>query len=209
MKWALIGVVAALGATGDLSLIAQGQQGQRVASPPGGSATQIGGHYDPRSGYVGGKWIEIKYGRPIKRGRDLFGPPDFADALADGAPVWRAGANVSTRLLTDVALVIGGRTVPPGEYTVFIDLKRDDWTLIISTWPAQLNGYDTTNKTALFGAYDYTPDRDVARTPMRLETLAHSFDQLLWEFLDVTEAGGTLALLWDRQLASVAFTIAK
>jgi hypothetical protein len=44
---------------------------------------------------------------------------------------------------------------------------------------------------------------------MRLETLAHSFDQLSWEFLDVTGAGGTLALLWDRQLASVAFTVAK
>jgi hypothetical protein len=209
MKWALIGAVAVLGATGDLGLTAQVQQGQRLASPPGSSATEIGGRYDARSGYVGGKWIEIKYGRPIKRGRDLFGPPDFADALADGAPVWRAGANVSTRLLTEATLVIGGRTVPPGEYTVFIDVKRDDWTLIISTWPAQLNGYDTANKTALFGAYDYTPDKDVVRAPMRLETLAHSFDQLSWEFLDVTGAGGTLALLWDRQLASVPFTIGK
>jgi hypothetical protein len=206
MKRALVGAVMAVGALGDLGLMAQTQ---RVASPAGSSATEIGGRYDPRTGYVGGKWIEIKYGRPIKRGRDLFGPPDFADALADGAPVWRAGANVSTRLLTDIPLVVGGTTIAPGEYTVFIDVKRDDWTLIISRWAAQLKGYDTADRSALFGAYDYTPDKDVVRVPMTLEVLPHSFDQLSWEFLDVTDTGGSLALLWDRQLASVPFTIAK
>lgn len=182
---------------------------QRVASPAGSSAVELGGRYDLQRGYVGGKWIEIKYGRPIKRGRNLFGPPDFADVLADGAPVWRAGANISTRLLTEIPLVIGGKTVAPGEYTVFIDLKRDDWTLVISTWPAQLNGFNTDDKTALFGAYDYTPDKDVVRTPMTLEVLPHSFEQLSWEFLDVTDTGGRLALLWDEQLASVSFTIVK
>lgn len=196
----------ALGALGDLGLIAQTE---RVASPAGSSATQVGGRYDPRAGYVGGKWIEIRYGRPIKRGRDLFGPPDFAEALADGAPVWRAGANVSTRLLTEAPLAIGGKTIAPGEYTVFIDVKRDEWTLIISTWAAQLKGYDTNDTSALFGAYDYTPDKDVVRAPMTLEVLPRSFDQLSWGFLDVSETGGRLALLWDRQLASVAFTVAK
>jgi hypothetical protein len=206
MKRALVGAVMALGACGDVGLIAQTE---RVASPAGSSATQVGGQYDPRAGYVGGKWIEIKYGRPIKRGRDLFGPPDFAEALADGAPVWRAGANVSTRLITEIPLVIGGATIAPGEYTVFIDVKRDDWTLIISTWAAQLKGYDTNDKSALFGAYDYTPDKDVVRAPMTLEALPRSFDQLSWEFLDVIETGGRLALLWDRQLASVPFTIAR
>ncbi len=199
---AVLGVVASLGVDAQTPA-------RRTASPAGISATEIGGRYELERGYVGGKWIEIKYGRPIKRGRDLFGPPDFADLLTDGAPVWRAGANTSTRLLTEVPLVIGGKTIVPGEYTVFIGVKRGDWTLIISSWPAQLNGYDTKNKTALFGAYDYTPDKDVVRTPMTLQSLPYSFDQLSWEFLDVTDSGGRLALFWDTQLASVSFTIAK
>ena len=92
-------------------------QTRRVASPPGTSAAEVSGHYDERDAYVGGKWIELRYGRPIKRGRDLFGPPDFAEALNDGAPVWRAGANVSTRLKNEAPLVINGKTVPAGEYT--------------------------------------------------------------------------------------------
>jgi hypothetical protein len=182
-------------------------QSGRVASPPGESATEVLGRYDQREGYVGGRWLEVRYGRPIRRGRDLFGPSDFADALNDGAPVWRAGANASTRLITEVPIAIGGRTLAPGEYTLFIDLKPDDdWTLIVSNWAAQTT-YDETNRTALWGAYDYTPEKDVVRAPMRVETLPHSFDQLSWQFLDMSDAGGRLAIVWDDKLASVPFSL--
>lgn len=187
------------------TLVAQ----RRVASPAGTSATEFGGRHDEREGYVGGRWLEVRYGRPIKRGRDLFGPADFVDALNDGAPVWRAGANVSTRLLTDTAIAIEGRTIPPGEYTLFIDLQPNDrWTLIVSSWPAQAT-YDYQNKAALWGAYDYTPDRDVVRAPMQVEALPRSFDQLSWQFLDMSDAGGRVAMIWDRKLASVAFTVVR
>ena len=183
-----------------------GAQNRRPASPAGSSATQVGGKHDQREGYVGGKWIEVQYGRPIRRGRDLFGPADYAEALKDGAPVWRAGANVSTRLITEVPLAIGGKTVAPGTYTMFIDLKGAAWTLIVSTWPAQTT-YDDKNKQALWGAYEYTPDRDVLRTPMKVETLPYSHDQLSWEFLDMSDDGGRLALFWDKKLASVNFRV--
>ena len=38
-----------------------------------------------RPSYQGGKWIEITYGRPIKRGRDLWGPgANYGRTLNDG-----------------------------------------------------------------------------------------------------------------------------
>ena len=184
-------------------------QPRRPASPAGSSAAQIGGVFDARTGYVNGRWIEIRYGRPLKRGRDLFGPADFVDFLNDGAPVWRAGANQSTRLTTDAPLSIAGRSIPAGEYTLFIDLAPNDkWTLIISRWPAQTT-YDEANKAALRGAYDYTADRDLVRVPMRIERLPHAFEQLSWELLDITPKGGVIALMWDRKLASVAFSVGE
>ncbi len=200
---ACLTVLAALLAAGALSA-----QTRRIASPPGASATEVGGRYDEREGYVGGKWLEVRYGRPIKRGRDLFGPADYADVLNDGAPVWRAGANVSTRLNIEVPILLGGRTIPVGEYSLFIDLQPKAWILIVSSWPAQTT-YDDKNKSALFGAYDYTADRDLVRVPMTRETLPYSFDQLSWQFLDVTDKGGQLALLWDRQIARVSFEIRR
>ena len=183
-------------------------QERRILSPPGHSAVQVGGTFDPvQYGYLGGQWIDLYYGRPLKRGRDLFGPPDWAEMLNDGAPVWRAGANQSTRLVTEAPLVITGTRVEPGEYTLFIDLSDEVWTFIVSTWPAQ-ETYDYENREALFGAFEYTDDRDVLRTPMELETLPVAFDQLSWQFLDMTASGGRLALIWDTRMASVAFTVA-
>ena len=41
---------------------------------------------------------------------------------------------------------------------------------------------------------------------MKLETLPHSFEELSWQFLDMTQNGGTIAVIWDKQMASVPFT---
>lgn len=179
----------------------------RPLSPAGHSATQVAGAtFDAQYGALHGPWLDVHYGRPIKRGRDLFGLPDWAEALNDGAPVWRAGANQTTRLVTEVPLVFAGTRVEPGEYTLFIDLSDEAWTFIVSAWPAQRN-YDFENTDALFGAFDYTADRDVLRMPMEVDTLPYSFDQLSWQFVDMTPTGGRLALLWDNRMASVAFTV--
>lgn len=181
----------------------------RPLSPAGRSATQIGGDvFDGRLGHVGGKWIEITYGRPLKRGRDLFGPEDFVEFLNDGAPVWRAGANVSTRLFNEVPLELGSTIVPPGEHTIFIELARDDWTLIVSTYQAQTTGFDEDDPDSVFGAYSYSSEKDLVRVPMTLETLPHSHDQLHWEFLDITPTAGRLAVIWDNRMAWVPFAIA-
>ena len=103
--------------------VATSAQERRPASPAGSSATQVGGVYDPRTGYVGGQWIEVLYGRPVKRGRDIFGPDDYREFLNDGAEIWRAGANVTTRLVTAAPLVFYGTRIAPGAYTVFLDLR--------------------------------------------------------------------------------------
>lgn len=186
-------------------------QGGRPASPDGVSAAQVGGRYvagGEAPTYQGGKWIEILYGRPLKRGRELWGSgASYGKMLNDGAPVWRAGANVSTRLKTEVPLVIAGATIAPGEYTMFVDLKPNAWTLIVSRWAASPQFPGT--KDALFGAFEYTPGKDIVRTPMKLETLTSSVEQLTWNFGDMTEAGGRLVLTWDRMMASVPFTVGK
>ena len=180
-------------------------QTRRMASPAGASATQVGGTYDAREGYVNGRWLEIRYGRPIKRGRDLFGTGDYAEFLNDGAPIWRAGANVTTRLNIEAPIIMGDKKIPQGEYSLFVDLQPQGWTLVVSTWPAQMTTYDDKNKTALWGAYEYTPDRDLVRVRMTRAKLPYSFDQLSWQFLDMTENGGKLALIWEREIATVSF----
>jgi hypothetical protein len=194
-----------------MSAVMFAQGGGKPASPAGTAATQVGGKYVPGGEgtvYQGGKWIEISYGRPIKRGRDVFGGAgaNYGKVVNPDAPVWRAGANVTTQLKTEVPLVINGKNVPAGSYTMFIDLKPNNWTLILSTWEAQTT-YDPNNKAALWGAYGYTPDKDVVRAPMTLGTLPFSVDQLAWGFTDMTDAGGKIAIMWDKTVASVPFKV--
>jgi hypothetical protein len=176
-----------------------GQEQKRPASPAGTAQTQIGD-----------KWIEVTYSRPIKRGRDVFGADaDYGTKLLAGAPVWRAGANKSTRLMTEAPLMIGGKTVPAGEYSLFVEPKSPtEWTLIVSSWGAKTSGGDKTPDT-LWGSYNYTPDKDVVRVPMTVSKSQVSVDQLTWGFLDVTAEGGKLFLAWDTTNAMVPFTVGK
>ena len=159
----------------------------------------MGGHYigaDPL--YVDGKWIEISYGGPIKRSRDLWGSgATYGRMLMNGAPVWRAGADISTYLMTETTLVINGKTIAPGGYTMFIDLKPGQWTLIVSNWEPQKQ-FNPGDRTRLWGSFGYTPDKDVVRAPMTLTTLPFSMDQLTWTFTDMSDAGGRLAIMWDK-----------
>jgi len=194
-------------------------QTARKMSPDGAAAAQVQGTWTNngrgftvgRGQYSGGKWIELTFGRPLKRGRDLWGSgANYGKDLLVGGqmPIWRAGADVATQLKTEVPLTIGGKTIAPGTYTLFIDVKENNWTLAVSTWRAQAK-YDPNDKTALWGSYGYTPDKDVVRTKMKLEPMTHSFEELSWQLRDVTDTSATLSIVWDKVLASVPMTIGR
>ena len=203
-------VCAALGTTALHS-----QQTSKPFSPRGTAATEVGGVWSPQKPgvppqYPGGKWIEVDYGRPILRGRKtIFGSgADYGKSLNAGAPVWRAGADATTKLTTEVPLVIGGKTLQPGVYDLFVELKEGSWTLIVGTQPTQ-DTHDRNEKVKIWGAYGYDPKFDVARAAMTVTTLGHSVDQFTIGFLDMSDSGGTLAMQWETTGASVPFTIAR
>src|SRR5688572_25314518 len=93
-------------------------QGNRPLSPDGIASVHVQGKWEKTERqqftlggerYVGGSWIDITYGRPMLRGREAFTGTgaDYGKAAYAGAPVWRAGANLSTRLKNSIPLVIG------------------------------------------------------------------------------------------------------
>jgi hypothetical protein len=203
-------LAAAVLVSGAIATFAQ-QAPARPASPPGTAAAQVGGKWvkgERGTRYEGGKWIEITYNRPLLKGRtNIFGSgPDYGKDVSAGAPVWRLGANQSTRIKTEVPLKFGDKTLPAGEYSMFVDLKDGTWTLVFSNWGAQQK-YDPNDKTALWGAYNYTPDKDVLRVPMSVTSIPFSLDQLTIGFYDMTATGGTLGVWWETTQASVPFTV--
>ena len=191
---------------------AAAQTQQRPLSPAGAASAMVGGEWvkNDRGNlvYQGGKWIDVTYSRPMLRQREnIFGAgAEYGQTVLAGAPVWRVGANQSTRFKSEVPLKFGDKTLPAGEYSLYVDLKEGAWTLIFSNWPAQ-EKYDPDNKEALWGAYGYTPDKDALRVPMKMDTNSVSVDQLTIEFVDVKKSSGTLAIAWDKTIASAPFTV--
>ena len=187
---------------------------ERPLSPPGTATAMVGGEWgkdaEGNAVYQGGKWIEVIYSRPMLRQRtSIFGSgAEYGVAVRAGTPLWRAGANQTTVLKTEVPLVFGGTTVPPGEYGVLIELRSPTaWTLILSRQPRQAQ-FDAANKTDLIGAVNHNPSFDVARIPMVVNSKGQQrIEQLTFMFLDVTRTGGKLALAWEHTQASVEFKV--
>ena len=174
-------------------------QAQRPASPRGEASTQIGSD---------GPWIVVDYGRPILRGRtNIFGSgEEYGQAVKAGAPVWRAGANVSTTLTTETDLMIGSGHLPAGTYTVFIEPDSpSQWTLIISNHKAKPNPRG--DEEGIWGAYGYTADNDVLRATMQVQPLEISVDQFTISFFNVTSSSGQLAFIWGNQMAAAGFMV--
>jgi hypothetical protein len=214
----ILAISAAIAVT---STLLSAQQPSRPLSPDGIASVQVLGTWTSSTRqtytmggarYEGGKWIDILYGRPLLRGREAFSGSGAEYGKATYGPdatVWRAGANFTTRLRSEVPLVIGGTTVPAGEHTLFIELKSPtEWTFIVSNWPAQTK-YDPSNKTEIYGAFNYTSDKDVLRTSMKVETLPIKIEQLTWQFLDMTADGGRMSIMWGTTMGSVPFKVSR
>ena len=182
-------------------------------SPPGSANAMVGAKWakDKDGDMVaeGGKWLEVKYSRPSLRGRtNIFGAgADYGKTVAGDKRLWRAGANASTTFKTEVPLMIGGKRIEPGTYAVLVELKEPAWTLILSSQPrAEKN--DDPDKTKLFATSNYDPKFDAVRVPMTMMTPKASIDQFTIGFVDMSDAGGKLALAWDKTVALVPFTVA-
>jgi hypothetical protein len=182
-------------------------------SPVGQAAVQLGGTWEKTETggerYRDGKWIVVDYSRPVLRGRtEIFGAgSEYGQRVYGNAAIWRAGANATTRLTTQAPLLIGGKTLAPGVYNVFVDLAPDNWTLVLNTQPVQ-EQYDPNDKLRLFGAYNYDPKFDVLRVPMSVRSIDVSLEQFTIFFANASQTSATLAMGWERTLATVDLRLA-
>ena len=204
MRLTHIGIaIAALALSASIAT-AQG----RPPSPRGEASTQVGGSYNAEGAYSGGKWIDIAYGRPILRGRtDMFGEgASYSTKIYAGAPIWRVGADVTTRIKTEATMVFDGKTLPPGEYSMFADLANPKaWTLVFSNLGAKDN-FRQEKENAVWGGYGYTNNLDVLRATMTVSEHPVSADQLIVTFTDMTQQGGNLTIWFSDQIATIPFT---
>jgi len=137
--------------------------------------------------FADGKTIAVDYSSPRMRSRRIFG------GLVPYGEVWRAGANEATTFVTNSNLVVGGRNVPAGSYTLFAVPEQNRWTLIVH------------KKTGVWGIpYPGTAD-ELVRAPMTLSRLPQPLENFTIAF-DRSGGGCTLRLDWESTRAAVNVT---
>src|SRR5258708_39461886 len=75
---------------------------------------------------VSGKNIKVTYGRPYKKGREIFG------GLQKYGEVWRCGADEATEISFAKDGTFGGKPVKAGKYTLFVIPNEKEWTIILN-----------------------------------------------------------------------------
>ena len=68
--------------------------------------------------------VEVDYSRPSAKGRTVFGD------LVPFNKLWRTGANANTIVSFSDDVVIGGKTLKKGKYSIFTTPKPDSWEVV-------------------------------------------------------------------------------
>jgi hypothetical protein len=157
---------------------------------------------------VDGKKVAIEYGRPTLKGRSL-------SSLMKQLPadrIWRAGSGPVTVLGTETDLLIGGKKVPVGNYSVYMYCpEKGDYALIINSDLGEFSGSplpkaasDRSNR-----PYPHSMDyaaiagREVARVPLKQITKTRT-EVLIYSFEAVAK-GALLTIAWGDQAWTVEF----
>ena len=145
-------------------------------------------------GRVGEATVVVDYGRPSKRGREIWG------ALVPYGELWRTGANRATHFSTDRPLVLdpagAGLEVPAGEYTLFSVPEAGGGTLIVNRQTGQ-------------GGTTYDEARDLGRVPFVREGLDAPVETFTIDVVETGPDAGRLELRWDRDALVVPFVVAE
>jgi hypothetical protein len=136
---------------------------------------------------VKGKAVSVSYGRPTLQGRDVL-------AQAKTGMVWRVGMNEATELTTAGDLVIDGKELKAGKYSLWVRKTGDDtWTLAFhpktGVWgsPALKEGY-------------------AAELPLKLTKADTSAEELMIHVAD-KEGKGEIQIHWGTALLTGWFDV--
>ena len=140
--------------------------------------------------------IHVFYNRPYKHGRVIFAP----DGLVPFGKVWRTGANEATYIETNKTLLIKGKELKPGKYSVWTIPNAESWKVMFNSeypsWGINFNG--EANHDA--AADVVTVESPVSQTETEIEQFTISIEKTGDEI--------ELIFMWDKTVVSVPFIAA-
>jgi hypothetical protein len=159
--------------------------------------------WDIAKAAINGKNVAIEYGRPILKGRSL---PDLMKQLPPDR-IWRAGAGAVTILSTETDLLIGGKRISAGNYSLYMYCPENgDYALIINgeigqptNAPLEKADSNRTNRPypTFMGYTSSIGAKEIARIP--LKRISAPISQILIYEFESAGKGAVLTIRWGDQ----------
>ena len=138
---------------------------------------------------IGTAKVNLFYCEPSKKGREIFG------GLIKYGEVWRTGANEPTTFETDKILVIDGKKLPAGKYSLWTIPQTDSWTVIFNKEvPYWGDGSD--------GKAARNAKEDIIQVVVPVEKLT-----VPQEKLSIDALNNALTIKWDMTKVSVPIVV--
>ncbi len=134
--------------------------------------------------------IELEYGRPSAKNREVFGKLVPFDA------VWRTGANAATKIKFSDDVKFGGKDVKAGQYGLLTIPGKNSWTVILS------KDLNVTSPSA------YKQENDVVRVMVNPQTISNDVETFTIQFSDMDKNNAVnLELRWAKTKVVVPITV--
>jgi len=156
------------------------------------------------SATIGDGMVEIDYGQPELKGRDL-------GELMKGLPpdrIWRAGVNQVSTLTTGADLLVGGTKVPAGKYSIYVCAgEAGTWSFILNKdlgvplgkiWDQAPDNMKNEPWPHLGDYTEAIKDQEVVRATMEKVAGAAPADLFTMSFAEKGQ-GADLTLAWGDQ----------
>ena len=141
---------------------------------------------------VGLTEIEIEYSRPSMRGREVFGN------LVPFGKVWRTGADNSTKISFDTDVIISGKTIQSGTYSIFSIPNKESWEIIlysdVKLWGVPRDWSE--NKIVFSSMFDVKK----LKKSNTVETFTISFD-------DLTNNDVNMSISWENTSVDIKIEV--
>lgn len=122
--------------------------------------------------------IKVVYSQPQKKGRQIFG------GLVPYGKVWRTGANEATTITFGQNVVVAGKPLASGTYTLWTIPDLNQWTIIFN------------KETGQWGT-NYDEKQDILRVTVPSATLPSPTENFTI-MIKPQSTGADIHLIWDQ-----------
>lgn len=128
--------------------------------------------------------VTVEYSRPGMRGRTIFGD------LVPYGEIWRTGANANTKITFSDDVMINGKELKKGSYSIYTKPAEDSWEVMF---------YSTTDNWGVPQEWDDSKvalkaTAETMEMPMAMETFTIVID-------DLKNDSASLNFLWENTIA--------